>query len=488
MSPLGPRTIRARIAIATFLVLSVVLGVAGAVIDRTVRESALRALDARLASEAEALAALTRYDGRRVELDFEDETMTSFAPSSGAYFQVTTSKGLVERSRSLRGTSLPGPDPADLAPLAGAADRRVSFATIPGPHEPRVRAVMLVVSRGAQEAEDTEAEATDSAPRIVVAVQVARSLAELEQAAARTRRALLLALPIALGLGTAGAFAVARRATRPIDRLAREAREIAAGSSSVRFDVGRVEGELRDLAQTLNGAFDRLASALDRERRLSADAAHELRTPIALARSRLELAMLRDREPAAYREAVGAALEAVDRLERISDALLLLARAEAGQFPRERVDLRGAIARAIETVEPLAQQASVSIAVEGATDELPVVGSGPLLERLLSNLIENAVRHGGSGRRVDVAATAMDRRAEVLVLDRGPGLPEDLVPRLFERFARGDASRARETGGTGLGLAIARTIARAHGGEVVVADREGGGAAVHVSLPLASPL
>ena len=477
---LAPRTIRARVALGTFGVLAVALALAGAVVDHAVRRSTRDVLDARLLSEAEALASLTRYDGRRVSLDFEDETMTSFAsPAGGAYFEVRSPRGIVESSRSLAGAHLPEPD----LPPAGLRERRVAWITAPGPREAEVRLVALTVLRAVTGQDDEEP--LDRASSVAVTVEVARSLAEIGAAVERTRAALALALPLALVLGTAAAFLVARAATAPIARLAREARAVdasTAGSPGARLALDAVDGELRELAGTLNEAFDRLAATIERERRFSADAAHELRTPLAVARARLELALSQDREPEAYREAARVALEAGARLERTVDALLVLARAEAGRFERERVDLRGVAARAIEGAEPLAREVGARISIAGAIeDELPVSGDPALLDRMVGNLVENAVRHGGAA--VEVALTLEGATAGIAVRDRGPGFAPDLLPILFERFARGDASRSRKTGGTGLGLSIARAIARVHGGDVTAAQRAGGGAEVRVELP-----
>jgi signal transduction histidine kinase len=411
--------------------------------------------------------------------------MTSFVSSSGgAYFELSTTAGVVERSRSLGGKDLPAPAPNELAPLPSRRDRRLAWTITDGFDGHRLRVVTLVVSRG--RVGDGDDDAAPDGPRVTVAVQVARSLADVDRARRQALSALAIALPIALLIGSAGAFLVAWRATSPIERLSRDARAIGAGSLA-RLDLSRVEGELRVLGETLNAAFDRLGEAIEREHRFSSDAAHELRTPLSIARSRLELTAMRERDPKEYQAAIATALEALDRLEKVASSLLVLARAESGSVAGERHDLRAIASRAVESTRPLAQSASVPLSIALPDVELPVVGSGALLERVIANLVENSVRHGGSPAGVEIQIRAVEPGAEVHVLDRGPGFPDDFLPRAFERFARGDASRTRATGGAGLGLAIARAIARAHGGEVAAARREGGGAEVVVTLPVARP-
>ncbi len=431
------RTIRARVALATSLLLSLVLALAATIIVLVVRASARASLDHELLTEAEAVAALV-HDGR---VDFRDELMPAFVSSAtGAFFQVS-SGGKVVGSPSLGSASLPSPEPSG---------ERASFATAEDP-EGKLRIVTL------------------SLPGLVV--QVARRLHQAEATSVPVRLALGIALPIALVLGGLGAFVVARRATAPIARLSREAQAIDDADLARRLDTGELEGELQDLARTLNGAFDRLGGAVERERRFSSDVSHELRTPLTVLRSETELALSRERTSEEYRATLELVLDETDRLEKIVRALLLLGRAEAGRLTLERLDLRDAIAPR-----------------EGVRLELPatpvfVRGNASLLERLVGNLVENAVVHGKS----DVALTlaVADGRARLVVGDRGPGFPAGFAERAFERFTRGDESRNRSTGGFGLGLAIARAIARAHGGDLEAGTREGGGAQVTFTVTLA---
>jgi signal transduction histidine kinase len=312
-------------------------------------------------------------------------------------------------------------------------------------------------------------------------MRVARSTAEAAAAVRRVRRAMATALPLAALCGAAGAFFVARRATRPIALLTQSARALAAAGKGA-LDAGATPGELRELARTLNEAFAQIAAAAERETRFAADAAHELRTPVAVLRMSLELALSRPREAAEYRATLEDALAACLRLHELSESLLLLHRAEHGAVAAERLDLRDVVREAIAESDAAARGPRISY--EPPADSLPVDGRRALLGRVVGNLLQNARRHGGGTVRLSLREDG--GCAALVAEDDGPGFPPELLPRLFERLARGDASRARTAGGAGLGLAILRAVAESHGGTALASNRPGGGARVEVRLPLAA--
>jgi signal transduction histidine kinase len=469
----APLAIRTRIALATFLVLAVTLALTAYVMDRVMRNMVVQVMEARLRSEAEALAALTHFDGKRIELTGDEQTLSAFvAPRGGAYYQLTTSAGQVVRSPSLAGAELPAAPPDVAAPVA-AGEPRVTWERIDGPYKHVMRMITFVVTR-------TLADGS----RGTLVVQVARSFMDEERAARKMGRvALEESLPFALFLGTLGTFLVARRATAPISRLSRQARAIGGESLATRLDLMRVEGELLELAQTFNSAFDRLAEAAEHEHQFAADAAHELRTPLSLLKTAIELALSRERTPEEYREMLRGMASSSGQLEQVVSGLLLLAKTESSKVAHERLDLRSVAIEAIDTIMPFARSRSVPVKVLVPDDAIWIEGTSPLLERLIANLVENGIRHGASPGGVEVRVEGTADRATVLVLDRGPGLTPAFAPRAFARFSRSDESRARETGGVGLGLAIVRAIARAHGGDAVAEPREGGGAVFRVTLP-----
>jgi signal transduction histidine kinase len=261
---------------------------------------------------------------------------------------------------------------------------------------------------------------------------------------------------------------------------------VGASGSATGIDVAALDGELATLGATLNDAFERLRAAVVREERFAADVAHELRTPLATLRSRAELALSRERDGGDYRVALQDVLAASRAMQGTVDDLLLLAGTEAGGFQAERFDLREAVLRAADGALPAARASGRRILVELGDRPAVVHGSPALLERLAANLLENALRHGRAqppADAVEVEVRPGERAATLLVRDRGPGFPATLLPRLFERFTRGDPSRTRETGGSGLGLSICRAIVAAHGGTIRAQGRDGGGAEISVTLP-----
>ena len=480
---LRPKTLRARVAIATAGVLVVVLGVVALIVDDAVRRHGVRSMDGALRVEAEAIASTIRLDGAELELEMgERATLSRYAtPRAGAYFEIVANGRPPIRSASLAGASLVKPSPGELGPEHVPASAEVQTSFEVGPHEARVRTCRLRLS--VPVTVEGEEDPRPGAKVEAVIVEVARSSTEIDASRAAVRNALSLALPIGLLLGAIAAYLVAGRATLPLRRLSEEAGSIGEDSPDARLDASRVEGELRDLTDTLNQAFDRVSALAARERRFAADAAHELRTPIAILRSHLELSLSRERTPDESRSTMQTALDATLRLDQIVRALLLLGRLEGGRLQTTSLDVRDVVRRAVEALRPAAERAGARIETSFPTGTVDVRGDGVLLERLVSNLVENALSHGGGDVLAALSVDAVDAR--LVVSDRGPGFAAELSPRLFERFARGDASRTRATGGAGLGLSIARAIARAHGGDVTATSREGGGASVVVRLPLA---
>ncbi len=301
--------------------------------------------------------------------------------------------------------------------------------------------------------------------------------------------ALVLGGPPAVVLAGLSAYLLAGAALRPVERMRREVAAIGDADLDRRLAVPTTCDEVAALGTTMNAMLDRLQSALDRERAFVADAGHELRTPLAILRAELELAARPGRSHAALAEAVDRAGEETDRLIRLAEDLLLLARADNNQpiLRTEQVALpellhaaaRGATARA-------AQGRGVTVRVE-APDELILTADPGRIRQAVDNLLDNAVRHAQAHSTVMVRVSLQADSVVISVVDDGPGFPPDFLPHAFERFHRAEEGRSRDDGGTGLGLAIVRAIATAHGGEADVGNRAEGGAVVTLRLPVAHP-
>jgi heavy metal sensor kinase len=309
---------------------------------------------------------------------------------------------------------------------------------------------------------------------------VGRSLSGRNETLARLRRELSFAAPAALLLAALAGYLLAGAALRPVEAMRRRAGAISAETPGRRLPVPPAGDEISRLATTLNDMLDRLEAALQHERRFVSDASHELRTPLALLRTELELALRRPRTHAELEEAVRSAAEETERLTRLAEDLLLIARSDQGSLPIRAQpiaagDVLGTIAARFE---PRAREQGREIHVEIADD--PRVTADPArLEQAIGNLVDNALVHGAGP--ITLTAQGSPAGVELHVLDEGPGIPDAFAERAFDRFSRADAARGR--GGSGLGLAIVHAIAEAHDGSAGISNREGGGADSWISVP-----
>jgi signal transduction histidine kinase len=309
-------------------------------------------------------------------------------------------------------------------------------------------------------------------------VVVTGSLEDVDDSVRVLRDGLLLAVPATTAVLAALVWLLTGRVLRPVDRIRAEVDRISAGRLDRRVPEPRTGDEVARLARTMNAMLDRLAAAADRQRRFVADAAHELRTPLARIRTQLEVdrAHPAGADQAATREAV---LAEAGRLQRLVDDLLLLARGDGGE-PGP-----GA-ARPVDLDDVVARQAALH---EGPGPEVDLRGVAPAqvcgdeaaLERAVANLLDNAVRH--ARRRVTVTLREEDRAVVLTVADDGPGIPPEARESVFERFTRLDDARSADGGGAGLGLAIARDVVVRHGGSLALDGASATGARFVAVLP-----
>ena len=328
--------------------------------------------------------------------------------------------------------------------------------------------------------------------RVTVAAPMGPAYAALN----RFHRWLLLLLPAILALAGAGGYWVSRRALAPVDRITRAVQAITVQSLDRRLVVPAADDELRRLATTFNDMLARLQSAVSDIVRFTADASHELRTPVSLVRTTAELALRHERTPHEYRVAFEEVLEHAQHMSALVDDLLVLARTDAGIDARGDtvVDLRDIADQTIREVATLADRRQVSLAVDVPSEPLIVRGDTVSLRRLLMILLDNAVKYSPCGGTVRVRMSAAPSigvgatTALVEVSDSGIGLDPAETPRLFERFYRGARARQHAPEGSGLGLAIARTIIERYDGSMALESAGGAsgrvGCLVRVSLPL----
>ncbi len=284
-------------------------------------------------------------------------------------------------------------------------------------------------------------------------------------------------------LGLAGGGWLVGRALRPIDGISAAAVKISAGDLSQRINVAETESELGKLAAVLNSTFARLEAAFAQQQQFTADAAHELRTPVSVMLTQTQTALTRERTAAEYRETIEACQRASQRMRRLMESLLELARLDAGQesLKRVRFDFSKTVADAVELVRPLAEERGVKILPE--LGSLEITGDSERLAQVIANLLANAIQYNPSGGEVRLKLESQPGLAVLTVADTGPGISNEDLPHVFERFYRGDKSRTASHGNAGLGLAISEAIVEAHSGTIEVASQTGTGTTFTVRLP-----
>jgi signal transduction histidine kinase len=314
-------------------------------------------------------------------------------------------------------------------------------------------------------------------------VVVARSAGAVEEGVGAVAGSLVVGIPVLLLVVAATTWVVTGRALRPVEAIRREVAAITDAELDRRVPAPGGRDEIARLAGTMNAMLDRLEAGRDRQRRFVSDASHELRSPIATIRHELEVARA---DPAVVDvDALAGRLLAEDlRMQALVEDLLLLARSDEGRLggTRRPVDLDDLV---LAEAARLRQLGAVAVDASGVTAG-QVVGDAGQLGRVVRNLADNAARHAAGVVRFGVGSD--DRGVRLWVADDGPGIPVADRARVFERFTRLDASRARGTGGYGLGLAIAAEVVRAHGGTIGVDEGPDGGARVVVALPASGPL
>ena len=276
------------------------------------------------------------------------------------------------------------------------------------------------------------------------------------------------------------AITVTRRGLRPLGQMRRALERVQPAHLNERIDPGRWPSELRPLAASFDDMLGRLEDSFTRLSQFSADLAHELRTPVGNMLGEAQVALTRDRRPEEYRTVIESAAAECERLSGIIDNLLFLARAESAeqQVNRSVFNGRYALEKIASFYEVSAEDAQITITCEGDAD----IFADPLLfNRAVGNLVENALRFTPKGGQIRISLRRSENGSEISVRDSGSGIAPEHLPRVFDRFYRGDASRS--SAGTGLGLALVKSIVDLHGGSVAVESVQGRGTTVTLIFP-----
>jgi two-component system OmpR family sensor kinase len=437
--------IRVRLTLGFAGAMAVVLAAVGLFVYQRVANELLGTVD-------QALLGQAREEIRTGSVDPDTERGPAFAQSFGPLGQLRHSQ------------------PQQLPPLVGRrvvaealAGRRV-WLNEPLPHR---RGEWRVV-----------AEPVPSRNGVVV---LARSLGPRKESLDHLRHELLIFLPLALLAASLGGYALAAGALRPVELLRRRAEAVTPGEPS-ELPVPPAGDEVSRLAQTLNEMLARLQAAVEHERRFVADASHELRTPLALLRTELDLALRRPRSREELESALRSAADEAQRLSRLADDLLLIARADQGPLPIRREVVAAGDLLADAATRFATRASSLGRELRVAETDLQVEADPLRVGQALVNLVDNALTHGEGA--VELRADERGGLVELHVSDAGSGFPPEFRSRAFDRFSRAD--EARSGGGSGLGLSIVELVAGAHGGEAGLTEPPSGGADVWISLPQAA--
>jgi heavy metal sensor kinase len=461
---LRPRSVRVRLTLWYAGAMMVVLGVYAAAVLFVVRESASQVLDERLHDDFDWASDMLaqRPDGTIGEYE-------EFGEGDSPWLQVwgLTDGQLLYTTPAARRDPVPGAD--KLAAESQGEDTIVRVPNVDPPYR--------VFTGGSR---------IGGRP---VIVQVARSEAPLMQDLRSLTLVLLLGMPVGVLAAVLGGYSLARRALAPLDRMTERARTINAERLQDRLPVDNPHDELGRLATVFNDTLGRLESSFDQMRRFTSDASHELRTPLTAIRSVGEVGLRGRREESAYREIIGSMLEEADRLALLVDRLLTLSRADAGRskLSRDVVDLPMLASEVVEQLDVLADEKHQSLSLD-LKARPNWMGDRMVLRQALLNLVDNAIKYSPERAQITVRVDQHSDDAILEVSDTGPGIPEELQPRIFDRFYRVDESRSRNNGGTGLGLSIAKWAVETNGGHLTLESRKGNGCTFRITLPQVQPV
>jgi heavy metal sensor kinase len=458
------RSTRGRLVLAAVGFFTLALLVADGAVLLSVAVTQSQASDAALVSQAQVIASGLQDTNGQITFDGSDlpaETQSGIAVDAA----VVSSNAIVAQ------TSNQPLDNATLFQLAAQAARNgtpVWADVLDSRHVPR-RVYALPLSTG-----------TNAIQTLVVS----RSVAEMLDAQSRTLLILVAVSAALLVIGGAVSYWLAGRALQPVRTIAGMARSISERDLNRRVDVKVPDDELGELVNTFNSMLARLEAGFISMSTFTANASHELRAPLALMRSEVEGALSRARSQDEYKRVLVSLREEVEHLSRLSDQLLILARADAGALlpAKEPIDVADFLHETAARWEEVAKKHGSRVEV-AAPDHGRMAADSALLRRVVDNLIDNALRHTGKGTPVTLRGYAADGGWNVEVADEGPGVPPNHRDKLFTRFSRADSARSPEDGGAGLGLALSAAIARAHGGSLELVPKDGPGAVFKLRLP-----
>ena len=479
-----PRSFRLKIALFSALLAGVALAGFAALALWQIRAEKVARIDGEIHSlvQREVAAPHTAEAWARLEsasrwifgaTGSADTLLLAAERDGGVLFRSSTWPEQVDANR------LPWP-PAGAATLpgrAGAQQPRPAQAGAPGRETNAVLPAPVVITSVAGYRVGV---ASSGESRLALAVNL--GVIDAEMAAVRT--AFLLAAPLALALIGTGAWFLSNRALKPIQGLTETIRAVSSKGLDQRIALDQGDREFEALIRVFNAMLERLERSFTQASRFSADAAHELKTPLAILQGQIERAIQEAEDGSTAQARFTGILDEVRRLSGISSKLLLLSQSDAGRLRLHTTpfDLSAALADLAEDARMLGPALAVSTEIEPG---LRVAADAGLLTQVLHNLISNAIKFNVAGGWVRISAAGTPTRIEVVVANASAAIPEPARPRLFERFYRADPAHGRAVEGVGLGLSVSREIARAHGGDLELRDSPAGEVRFAFYLPAA---
>jgi len=482
------RSLRTRLILSTMLGTAAVFVAAGALLYALVRDGLVDQFDRALLDKARLLASAMEWEDGEVDLEFDELDMGEFQPADRpAYLELWLADGSVLfRSPSLGS--------ADLERAAGTAEapgfRR---ATLPDGRPGRAVGITFTPRIEKKDAKvrtrnDRPGETPPDAVDPAVALVLARGTAPIDAVLVQLKTLLVAVGALAVALSAGVLWLVVRRSLRPVDGLANQIGRLGEDDLAARVEAPDAPRELEPVVDRLNDLLRRLEAAFERERRFSADVAHELRTPLAGLRSTMDVALTKPRQGPEYEASLRDCLRITIQVQVMVEHLLALARLDAGQMALcpEPVRLNAVIRDAWQPLAERAEARDLDVAWR-LGEEVQIVTDPAILGLVIRNVLENAVVHADKGGSVTLETEARDNDVQVRVANSGSQLSQEQADRAFERFWRGDTARTDAGVHCGLGLPLVKTAAEALGGTVQVRSTAGGEFRITVSLPLRPP-
>lgn len=466
------KTIKFKMTLWYVAILGIILSCFSLFLYLNLSDSLYKGVDNKIRTMAEIVASSVRSPfGAGTSIADLDQIMTErfgIRPL-GRFIQILDESGRIgDRSTNLRDVQIP----ISVQTMKAASKGNITFETVQVMGKYPLRVVTMPIMEN---------------EKMVGIVQVGSSLEGVEEALDQLFLILIIAVPGALLVASAGGLFLANKALRPVDAITQIARRIGSGDLSQRIRIKRVNDELGRLASTFNEMIAKLEKSFRQVKRFTADASHELKTPLTILRGEVEVGLKKKRGLKEYQGILVSNLEEINRMSRIVEDLLTLSRADMGELTMEREEMElSAIAREVwQDLQLLAKKKGIQLKFmdNGFTR---VEGDPLFLRQLILNIAENGLKYTPAGGEVTVRVKG-DRdqgMVRLLVTDTGVGIPQKDLKRIFDRFYRVDRARSRETGGTGLGLSICQWIVQAHEGHIAVESRVGKGSTFTVTLPM----